>query len=205
MRRAAVDDERIMARVRQGDREALEMLVRRYATQLLTFLHRMMADRSEAEDVFQEVWIAIWLKRRSFDTTRRFRPWMYRIAANRCSDFRRRRRPHLSSAACGLAEVLNTCDADDSLMRHETLQAVEDAIRGLPPAQREVVTLRVYASLTYGEIADVLETSETTARSHMSLALKSLRQRLQPLVESCPPEELHDDHAPTRREYPRHD
>src|SRR5437764_14412284 len=77
-------DEDLMAEVAGGQADLLEWLVRRHATGLLTFLTRMVGDRHRAEEHFQEVFLAVWLKRRQYQYPRPFRAWLYAIALNRC-------------------------------------------------------------------------------------------------------------------------
>ncbi len=177
----APDDEQLMGRVRRGDEGSLGALVRRHSGPLLSFVTRMARDRAEAEDLFQEVWIAVWVHRASFDATRRFKPWLYRIAANKCADARRRRRAWASSGVVAMnARAGPDCDR---LTQEESLAAVERAIGSLGDMQREVVTLRLFASLRYAEIAAVLGVSESTVRSHMCHALRTLRGALAPWAE----------------------
>ncbi|MGL4551758.1 MAG: RNA polymerase sigma factor, partial [Gemmataceae bacterium] len=76
-------DEDLMARVAAGDAGRLEPLVRRHAGPLLTFLVRMVGDHHRAEELFQEVFLAVWVKRRTYQPPRPFRPWLYAIAVNR--------------------------------------------------------------------------------------------------------------------------
>lgn len=169
-------DEQLMRRVHAGDTEALERLVRRHGPPLLSFITRMVRDSAEAEDLFQDVWVSVWAKRGSFDVSRRFTPWMYRIAANRCADWRRRRsvRIHrtLRLTQPQARPVADLAEQD------EAVAAADAAILALPQAQREVAVLRLFASLGYAEIARVTGISESTARSHMSLALQALRRDL---------------------------
>ncbi|MFG0284781.1 MAG: RNA polymerase sigma factor, partial [Phycisphaerales bacterium JB039] len=83
----------------------------------------------------------------------------------------------------------------------EALAAADAAILALPQAQREVVGLRLFASLGYAEIAAVLGVGESTARSHMSLALRALRRDLASWVEDAAgasPKETTDDRAQAR-------
>src|SRR5438477_10422344 len=77
-------DEWLMARAAHGERDCLEVLVRRHATRLLTFIERMAGDRHRAEELFQEVFLAVWVKRGQYEFPRPFRPWLYAIAANKC-------------------------------------------------------------------------------------------------------------------------
>jgi|ERR1051326_2411503 RNA polymerase sigma-70 factor (ECF subfamily) len=186
MQRRSKNDEWLMAETARGDRESLEILVRRYASPLLTFIRRMVGDEHKSEELFQEVFLTVWQKRGQYDVTRPFRPWLYRIALNRCrSDFRRR--------AGSVNSLILTIPADDfenaiaeshalapleSAIATETSIQVTAAVELLPEQQRTVVVLRIWHSLSYAEIAEVADCSEATARSHMHLALEALRKRL---------------------------
>jgi RNA polymerase sigma-70 factor (ECF subfamily) len=177
-------DEEVMAEVAGGRPDLLEGLVRRHATGLLTFLTRMVGDRHRAEELFQEVFLAVWLKRRQYQFPRPFRPWLYAIAMNRCrADFRLRR-----PGVVGLPEVYAPTDPDGSPAEHaiaaELAERVSAAITRLPPQQRAVVVLRVYQGLPYARIAQVIGCTEGTVRSHMHHGLTALRHELAPLVEA---------------------
>src|SRR5580692_3077776 len=84
------DDEDLMAEVGKGKRDALEPLVRRHATPLLTFLERMVGDRHRSEELFQEVFLAVWLNRKIYSYPRPFKSWLYAIAVNKCRTALRR-------------------------------------------------------------------------------------------------------------------
>ena len=73
-------DEWLMGKVVQGEKECLAPLVRRYASSLLTYIHRMTGDRHRSEELFQDVCLAVWQKRKTFKLNRKFRPWLYTIA-----------------------------------------------------------------------------------------------------------------------------
>lgn len=193
----ALEDEQLMARVKRGDRAALEALVRRHATPLLSFLSRIAAGRRDAEDLFQDTWVTVWARRSTFDTTRRFKPWLYRVAVSRCGDWRRRLRPTAADQVDWFEAAEPAVEA--RLLREECLTAVEAAIRRLPPSQREVIALRLYASLGYAEVAAALGVTESTVRSNMSIALRSLRASLAPWVEhDTTKKEASDARAPSR-------
>jgi RNA polymerase sigma-70 factor (ECF subfamily) len=178
------DDEEIMEQVAQGQTRRLEVLVRRHATRLLTFIQRMVGDRHRSEELFQEVFLAVWIKRRQYAYPRPFKPWLYAIALNRCrADFRVR--PALTRA--GRAEALTTVPDDhdspsDTAMAGETAILVSGALAELPPQQRAVVTLRIWDELPYSQIAEIIGCTEATARSHMHHALTALRRHLEPQV-----------------------
>ena len=178
----ADSDESLMVHVAQGRREALETLIRRHATPLLTFIQRMVGDRHHGEDLFQEVFLAVWLKRSQFHVGRPFKPWLYAIALNQCrAAFRRQRAAAPISLDDGqVAPVAAGRGPPETAVASETATLVADAVALLPPQQRAVVVLRLWQQLSYPEIADVLECAETTVRSHMHHGLCALRKYLEP-------------------------
>src|SRR5438067_421533 len=102
-------DEWLMAQVALGKRDYLEPLIRRYASPLLTFIQQMVRDRHRSEELFQEVFLAVWTKRRQYQFPRTFKSWLYAIAVNKCrAAFRGRSLPGSlslsASAAAGYVE-----------------------------------------------------------------------------------------------------
>jgi DNA-directed RNA polymerase specialized sigma24 family protein len=83
-------DERLMQEVAAGKRECVGPLLRRHASGLLTFIQRMIGDRHRSEELFQDVFLAVWTGRHRYQYPRPFRPWLFGIAANKCrAAFRR--------------------------------------------------------------------------------------------------------------------
>jgi RNA polymerase sigma-70 factor, ECF subfamily len=172
-------DEWLMAQVAVGERAPLETLVRRYAGPLVSFLARMVRDRHRSEELFQEVFLAVWLKRRQYQFPRPFKPWLYAIAVNKC-------RAAFRAASKALPAPLDADDPPaaggaapvDVAIAAETSARVARAIAQLPPRQRAVVALRVWDELSYGEIARVVGCTEATARSHMAHGLRAVRGAL---------------------------
>jgi RNA polymerase sigma-70 factor (ECF subfamily) len=177
-------DEYLMAQVAFGQAEMLETLVRRHATSLLTFLTRMVGDRHRAEELFQEVFLAVWLKRRQYEYPRPFRPWLYAIALNRCrAVFRLRTPAPLSLVTAGAPEPTTPEESPaEQIIASETADLVGQAVTRLPAQQRAVVALRIWQGLPYARIAEIVGCTEGTVRSHMHHGLTALRQALQPLL-----------------------
>ncbi len=175
-------DERLMQQVARGERHLLEVLVRRYASALLTFIQRMIADRHRSEELFQEVFLAVWTHRRRYEYPRSFRAWLFGIAMNQCRAECRRRAavrvvvddgPVVAAAASNPTPV-------EAAIASETATLVAQAVDLLPAGQRAVVVLRVWNGLAYGEIAEIVECAETTVRSRMFHALAAVRKYLEP-------------------------
>jgi RNA polymerase sigma-70 factor (ECF subfamily) len=173
-------DEWHMAQVALGKRDHLEPLIRRYAGPLLTFIRRMVGDAHRGEELFQEVFLAVWLKRRQYEFPRSFKSWLYAIALNRCrADFRKRTLGEVTSLDDDASESPGPSPADTAIAT-ETAAIVAAAVMRLPPQQRTVVVLRVWEGLSYAEIADIVGRSEGTVRAHMHYGLAALREYLEP-------------------------
>ena len=175
-------DEWLMSQVACGRQEALEPLVRRYANPLLTFIRGMISDHHRSEELFQDVFVAVWRKRQQYEPSRRFKPWLYAIALNVCrAEFRRRKMVVLPVEDEDMgAELKGTDPPDEVAVMTERATLVLAAVKQLPPKQRAVVVLRTWLGLSYGQIAEVLCRREGTVRAHMHQALGTLREYLEP-------------------------
>ena len=175
-------DERLMQQVARGEREHVGTLVRRYANPLLTLIQRMIGDRHRSEELFQEVFLAVWNARRKYKYPRPFRPWLFGIAINKCrATFRKPvPLPVVLDESSSLAPLTSDPSPVEAAIASETATLVAAAVAGLPPGQRTVVVLRIWNGLSYQEIAEILQRTESTVRSQMFHALAGLRKYLEP-------------------------
>ena len=178
-------DEWLMGQMAAGRRDLMGPLVRRHGSPLLSFIRRMVADPHRSEELFQEVFLAVWAKRDQYRAASPFKPWLYAIAVNKCREAFR---------AKGLGRVLRLPEDPDGMataatggagpadvaIATETAALVEAAVATLPPKQREVILLRVWGGLPYAEIAQSLGVREATVRSNMHDALAAVRRYLEP-------------------------
>ena len=173
-------DEFLMFNVSQGQRAPLEALVRRYGSALLTFIRRMVGDAHRSEELFQDVFLAVWTRRHQYQYPRSFKNWLYAIALNKC------RAAFRGHAPLRPLPETDPSGPDDSpaeqLIAGETAELVNRAVTRLPEQQRAVVVLRVWEGLSYERIAEVVGCTEATARSHMHHALAALRRYLRPQI-----------------------
>jgi RNA polymerase sigma-70 factor (ECF subfamily) len=177
-------DEWLMGQVARGKRELLAPLVRRYSSPLLTFIDRMVGNRHRAEELFQEVFLAVWVKRRQYRFPRTFRSWLFAIAANRCkADYRHSKPPAATfdETSRGVPVAAGKGPAETAV-ETETATLVATAVAQLPPQQRSVVVLRVWNGLSFAEIAESLGCAEGTVRSHMHHGLTGMRKYLEPRI-----------------------
>ncbi|MCC9606129.1 RNA polymerase sigma factor [Blastopirellula sp. JC732] len=175
-------DERLMQEAARGVHDAFSLLMRRYANPILTFLRRMTQDHHRAEELFQEVFLAIWTSRTKYIYPRTVRPWVFGIAMNKCrQEFRKRGDPLVVADSYHADGALETGPPpDEGAIATENAALVETALLRLPLQQRMVVSLRLWNSLSYAEIAEIIGCGESTARSNMYHGLNAMRDYLEP-------------------------
>lgn len=167
-----------------GQREAFAVLVQRYRQELYYFLARFTGDRNGAEDLFQETFLQVHQSAKTFDTSRRFKPWLFMIAANKARDYLRRnlrRQAVPLSATVGQDSnegitFLDLLEAELPLPaqeaeRQEIRQLVRDVVTAMPEHMREVLLLAYFHRFTYQEIADLLSVPLGTVKSRLHAAV----------------------------------
>jgi RNA polymerase sigma-70 factor (ECF subfamily) len=174
-----------VARLRQGDPDALTAAILRYQNRLFRYLVRVVQDAATADDLFQQTWLLVMEKIGRYDASRSFEPWLFAIAHNLAIDFLRRRRGeslewHDDSG--GPAEERFASPGPDALERlldFERASQLAACLDELPAIHREVVTLRFEEGMKLEEIADVAGVPLSTVKSRLQRALEGLRIRFQ--------------------------
>ena len=176
----------LMLRVRLGEEACLAPLLAKYRTPILRFLYRMVRDPNVAEDLTQEVFLRVCRSRGRYEPTAKFSSWIYRIAANLGSNWRRDQRLRRNQeslddvAPDGWRRQLpdRRPTVDQNMMRQARLRVVRSAIEALPGRQREAVMMQRYEEMDYQEIARAMNCSTQTVRSLLFRAHATLRARL---------------------------
>jgi RNA polymerase sigma-70 factor, ECF subfamily len=181
----SISDNDLLQRHLEGDREAFAALVRRYRKELYNFLVRMTGDPAMAEDVFQEAFLQLHLSAAAFDMTRRLKPWLFTIAANKARDALRSRSRHQAApldASIGSRDEGATTYGDlmpasipapdESALNLETRQAVQSIVNEMPENLRIVLLLSYFHDFPYQEIADVLDVPLGTVKSRLHAAVR---------------------------------
>jgi len=175
------EDGELLAAIAGGDRQAYRALYQRYAPILLGLLSRILVDRSEAEDVLQEVFLQIWKKAGDFDDRRgRALHWLATIARNRALDRRstlESRRRLAAAPMPNLPEEESLDPADEANMAEE-VRHLHRALAQIPEAQRRVLLLAYFEGLSQSEIADRIGAPLGTVKSHTRIGLAKLRDFL---------------------------
>lgn len=175
---AGAGEAKWIAEACRGSEAAVELLFRRYWRDAHRAAYLIVRDAAAAEDIAQEAFMAALRSLDRFDRRRPFGPWLHRIVVNRSIDWSRARAARhevtaeLADPALGAVEP----QEPDPFAREQLL----DALAGLPPEQRAVVTLRYLFDYTPGEIAGILDLPRGTINSRMRRALDRLAAELGP-------------------------
>jgi RNA polymerase sigma-70 factor (ECF subfamily) len=188
---ARATDEELMTRYRdQGRTDDFNELVHRYEQELFRYLARYVGDANLAQDVFQNTFLQVHLKRGLYEDGRPVRPWLYAIATHQAVDALRKagRHPAISldqrgsaSADTDGSSLADLLVGDDpgplaDLQGEERREWVRRSVQRLPDALRETLILAYHQDLKYREIAEILKIPVGTVKSRLHAALAKLQQ-----------------------------
>jgi RNA polymerase sigma-70 factor (ECF subfamily) len=181
----ALSDEQLMRRYRGGNANAFGQLYRRYSDRLHRFILRMAMSRDDADEIFQEVWIAVIRAKERYTPQAKFVTYLFAIAHRRAID-RLRSQSRMeedvdSSHVLDGDAIADTAqpEAADIVWRADAGQALLDAIAALPLLQREAFLLHAEGELSVEDIAQATGTNRETAKSRLRYANKRLRAALE--------------------------
>lgn len=177
--RAPRDDEKrlflLVLRCQAGDETAFSRLIEWFGARTLAHLRGLLGD--DADDVQQEVWLAVYTRIGALSNPRAFRTWLFQTTRHQAIDFlrgRKRERELLEEAG----REIDLAHAPDEPIGSLNQSSMAAALKELSPAQREVLVLRYQEDMTYAQIAVIVGCSIGTVRSRLHHA----KQRLQAAI-----------------------
>jgi len=174
-----------LAQLRRGDLNALAALLARYQNRLYRYLLRLVRETSTAEDLFQQTWLRVAQKIRSYDSRRNFDAWLFSVARNLAIDHLRRHRPESLDEPLAFGETRAERtpaagpDAFELLLARERTSLLMSALEKLPAIYREVLTLRFEEEMKIEEVAAVLDAPLSTVKTRLRRALEALRREFE--------------------------
>ncbi|MFO7975283.1 MAG: sigma-70 family RNA polymerase sigma factor [Candidatus Hydrogenedentota bacterium] len=185
-------DEDLMLAHGEGSEEAFGELLKRHKRGVMNYIFRMVQNRQIAEELTQEVFLALVKNAERYQPTAKFTTYLYTIASNIVSKewSRRKRRPKFFSMSSLFNRTKDEeynalehfedekADVRTTFQRSEVSEAVNEALRHIPEHQREVFVLRRFQDLSYDEISEVTGVPVGTAKSRVVRAERALRPLL---------------------------
>lgn len=171
----------ILACVQRGDMSAFDVIVHRYMRRAFAIAYRVLGHREDAEDLVQDAFLTALERITSFDLTRPFGPWFFRIVVNRGLNARKARSIRRTEPVP--ADTLEANEPSPAVHydRTEIRERFQAALAGLSQRQRMIIELADIDGLSGVEIAAMLGVSQGTVRWHLHMARHTLRKALAPL------------------------
>lgn len=182
-----MSDESLFSQYCGGATELLEVLINRYSKELYGFLARFLGDATLAQDVFQETFLQVHLSKHTFKQGKRFKPWLFTVAANKGRDAMRARGRHRTVSidaspgsgqdgqAGSFVDLIASGEltASQKYSKVEAAELVQEVIAQMPDHLREVLILAYFQQLPYKEIAEIVGIPVGTVKSRLHTALGS--------------------------------
>ncbi len=177
-------DEKLVALIRRGHHGAFEALVNRYNSRLLAFCRHMLGSTEDAEDVLQEVFTAAFNAICADDRPINARPWLYRIARNRCLNHLRRPQ-HAGQDSMDVFERDGGATTADTVHTREEFRQIVADVQELPESQRTALLLREIDALSYEQISEAMDTTVPSVKSLLVRARVSLAEAAEARLLTC--------------------
>lgn len=173
-------------RVREGDVPSFELLLHRNRAGVVNHLHRLVKNRSIAEELAQDVFIRVYRSRARYEPNAKFKTWLFRVTTNVALNWRRDTRRQTAELN---VNQLSTCIRafefrdgrllmDEVMIRQTKADEVRAAVESLPSKQLAAVLMHKYEGMDYAQIAEVLNCSVPALKSMLFRAYENLRRQL---------------------------
>ncbi|NDJ54790.1 MAG: sigma-70 family RNA polymerase sigma factor [Chloroflexi bacterium] len=177
------EDQELVARVLEGDPDSFAGLVERYQSAVYNLAYRMLNESRAAEDATQEAFMRAYQHLSRYDMNRSFKTWLLSITSNYCIDRLRKRRLTWLSIDEPLAPhpslVSSEVGPEQAAVRSEKQAAIQSLLDELAPDYRAAVVLRYWYDMSYADIAEALDTTESAIKSRLFRARQQLAEKAQ--------------------------
>jgi RNA polymerase sigma-70 factor (ECF subfamily) len=176
-----MEEEKVwIRRALAGDQQAFACLVEAYQTAVYNLAYRMLGNAVEAEDAAQEAFLKAYTRLNTYDSAKKFSSWLLAITSHHCIDRLRRRRFALSLDELPPWRWLSDSSRPEEIVvRGEERDEIHQLLDQLPPHYRATVILHYWYDLSYQEIAEAMETTESAVKSTLYRARRKLAQKTQ--------------------------
>jgi RNA polymerase sigma-70 factor (ECF subfamily) len=174
-------DEELVLLIIEGDKELFGELIERYEMKLTRYVKRFTQHTDDVSDIIQIVFIKAYVNLKSFDTSRSFNSWIYRIAHNESVTYLKKRSNEKVSFIdfdTFLPHPFAKEETDDRTLKREMKELLDTSLSDVSPKYREVLVLYYYDELSYQEIADVLHIPTATVGVRIKRGKEALEKML---------------------------
>lgn len=176
---STIPDQDLLTLLRGGNERAYEEIYKRFWASLYRHARRILQDEDGAEDVVQEVFLALWNKAETLEITGSLSGYLYKSVRNRIFDqvaHSKVREKYMASLSTFMEQ--GSCETDYVLREKQLKEIIEREIAALPEGMRIAFEMSRNSNMSHKEIAEALGVSEGVVRNQISRALKILRGRI---------------------------
>ncbi len=172
------EEKKLFERIKNGDEKAFELLFYKYYGHLCVYAAKIISDETSAEEIVQDLFVKLWEKRQQLLIETSINNYLFRSVKNLCFNYIQHNKTKIQHAKNVLSETESNFSDDDSYPEIDLALRIEESINSLPGKRKEIFRLSRQEGLKYHEIAEKLNISIKTVETQMSLAIKSLREKL---------------------------
>ena len=172
------EEKDLFERMKQSDEKAFEILFHKYYGILCSFATKIINDDIAAEEIVQDFFVKLWEKREQIYIESSVKNYVFRSVKNLCLNFIQHNKTKIKYAQIVLSEIENSFSDESNYPEIDLFLKIEESINSLPEKRQEIFRLSRQEGLKYKEIAHKLNISIKTVETQMSLAIKTLRDKL---------------------------
>lgn len=171
-------DKDLFLALKNNSEAAFEQLFHRYYAPLCLFTAHILHNREKAEEVVQEIFLRVWIRRQTLEIASSFRSYLFFAVRNQCINLLEHEKVEKRHAAQAHLDTLTDSSLEPWFMEVDLRRKIEQSIELLPEKRQQIFRLSREEGLTYQQIAERLNISVKTVEAQMGLALKQLRAML---------------------------
>ena len=169
-----------------GDKSSFDSLVDVYLKTIFNFTYRITGNEKDAEDITQEIFLKVWKNINKFNIEKSFKTWIFSIAKNTCIDYLRKRKDIPMSVFDDedggnlIQDNLESEEpsSEEKIILKENKKMIDETLKELSIIQREIIVMKYVNELSLSEVADIMNMSKDTVKSHHRRALLKMRDSL---------------------------
>jgi RNA polymerase sigma-70 factor (ECF subfamily) len=178
------EEKELLIRLIEGDNDAFEKIYYYYVERVYYFAFRYMKNAEDTEEIVQEVFTRIWENRRNINTELSFSGYLLTTTKNTIFNNHRKKVNHQSYCSYIINYLQkNVQNVEDEIIYNDLMDLLHRTIAELPPKRQEIFKLSRFQGLPYKEISERLSISEKTIETHMRLALRDIKNVIEPVLE----------------------
>lgn len=171
-----LSDEALIRKMKDGDIQSFDVLYRRHAAAVLTFITHVIKDREHAEDLTQNVFMRLFIKRKYLDSSTVLKRWLFVCARNEAIDYLRSK--WTSDVTHDRCEDIAAPDMEEAILQKDEADAMTAVIDSMPEKRARVLRLSKMMDVSNKDIAKEMGISVRTVEKHLELGMRDLRKKM---------------------------